>query len=118
MTDDTHDPPRRDASDVDGSTSPRWNVESPFCTDERGSFFAHGHRVSVGRVYRDTETHSYRAIHSVDEANRRALLYEVEHRGDADAPGDDVGDPDFAVVGDGRPLSVSWHDEGGRFIPV
>jgi hypothetical protein len=107
--DDVRDPRRREADDGHDST-PRWNPESPFCTDERGSFFAHGHRVTVGRVYRDTETDGYRAVHSVDEESREALLYEVER--------DEEEEGGFAVVSGQSPLSVPWHEDGGRFVPV
>jgi hypothetical protein len=108
--DDVRDPPPRDAPDDDRPSTERWNPESPFCTDERGSFFAHGHRVSVGRIYRDTADGSFRAVHSVDEEARDAVLCAVER--------DDADDEEFTPVDDDVPLAVSWCDDGGRFVPV
>ncbi|GAB6861338.1 hypothetical protein ACFR97_12715 [Haloplanus litoreus] len=106
--DDAPDSEPERPSDHSGPSPEQWNPESTFCTDDRGSFFAGGHRVSVGRVYKDTQAETHRAVHSVDEGAREAVLYAVER----DVYGE------FSPADDDDPLVVSWHDEGGRFLPI
>lgn len=106
--DDAPDSEREPSADDFAPTTDRWNPNSTFCTDDRGSFFAAGHRVSVGRVYKDTQAGGYRAVNSVDEGAREAVLHAVER----DAYGE------FSPAADDDPLVVPWNEDGGRFLPV
>jgi hypothetical protein len=107
-TDDTPDS-GQPADDYDpGPVPERWTPESTFCTDSRGSFFAAGHRVFIGRIYKDTHAEIYRTVHAVDEEHRRAVLHAVERSAHGE----------FSPADDNDPLVVDWHEDGGRFLPV